>query len=340
MTATVPRTDPPPASPPRRPRRALRFVSAALLTAAAAAGGVPDLLFGLDQHSPFAQLVAYRPVVLVALAGWALLLIGITCFRRRAWPFAAGALAVVLAGAAMILPRTLADPVPTTGSPLTVLSFNVKEGGADVAALAGLIGAEHPDLVSLPEAGERYRARLAPLVERLGYRIRSAVPPGQPDVSGVTVLMAAGLGDLTVREGYDTTRFPHLEVTGGALGSLRFVAFHAAAPVPWLIPQWRSDLGLLARWCAGPTPAIVAGDFNATLDHSALRAGMAGCTDAADQRGAGLEPTWGPNPALSAVGPQIDHVTATGGIAAATFSVHDLPGSDHRAILTRMRLPA
>jgi endonuclease/exonuclease/phosphatase (EEP) superfamily protein YafD len=39
------------------------------------------------------------------------------------------------------------------------------------------------------------------------------------------------------------------------------------------------------------------------------------------------------------VGPQIDHVLATDGISAETFTVHDIPGSDHRAVLTRLRLP-
>jgi endonuclease/exonuclease/phosphatase (EEP) superfamily protein YafD len=85
---------------------------------------------------------------------------------------------------------------------------------------------------------------------------------------------------------------------------------------------------------------VVAGDFNATLDHSALRAGTAGCGDAAAQRGAGLTPTWGPSPRFRGIGPQIDHVFATEGITAETFDVHDVDGSDHRAVLTTLRLPS
>jgi endonuclease/exonuclease/phosphatase (EEP) superfamily protein YafD len=84
---------------------------------------------------------------------------------------------------------------------------------------------------------------------------------------------------------------------------------------------------------------VVAGDFNATLDHSALRAGTAGCGDAAAQRGAGLVPTWGPTPGLRSIGPQIDHVFATDGITAETFDVRDIEGSDHRAIMTTLRIP-
>jgi endonuclease/exonuclease/phosphatase (EEP) superfamily protein YafD len=84
---------------------------------------------------------------------------------------------------------------------------------------------------------------------------------------------------------------------------------------------------------------IVAGDFNATLDHSVFRSAIAGCADAAEQAGEGLTATWSTRwPRW--LGPQIDHVLVTGGITTETLSVHDVPGSDHRAVLTRLRLPA
>jgi endonuclease/exonuclease/phosphatase (EEP) superfamily protein YafD len=65
-----------------------------------------------------------------------------------------------------------------------------------------------------------------------------------------------------------------------------------------------------------------------------------GCVDAGEQRGAGLIPTWGDSPRMRRGGPQIDHVLATNGINSEAFTVHDIPGSDHRAVLTRLRLPA
>ena len=66
---------------------------------------------------------------------------------------------------------------------------------------------------------------------------------------------------------------------------------------------------------------------------------MAGCTDAAEQRGQGLVPTWSPTESTALLGPQIDHVLSTAGIDAETFSVHEIAGSDHRAILTTVRVP-
>ncbi|MCY7341808.1 MAG: endonuclease/exonuclease/phosphatase family protein [Pseudonocardia sp.] len=344
MTRTPGRLHPEASTTPAPPRRngagrVVRYVSAIVFTLVVAAFVLPDLLFGIDGRSPFAQLAAFRPLAVVGCAVLSALLLLALVFERRVWPFAAGVLVVAVIGGALVLPRTIADPLPTGGTPLTVLVFNTFEGEGDVEGLAEMIRAQRPDVVSVVEAGTDYRSRLAPLVEPLGYRLQTSVDPGEEDVQGVTAVVAAGLGDVTTRIGEETSAFPYLELTGGGLGALRFVAFHSVAPVPGSVPEWRDDLALLSRWCAGPTPAIVAGDFNATLDHSALRSGMAGCEDAAEQRGQGLVPTWGPTPGTRTIGPQIDHVLVTEGIAAETFAVGDIAGSDHRAVLTRLRIP-
>ncbi len=193
--------------------------------------------------------------------------------------------------------------------------------------------------MAVPEAGARFAAELAPLVEPLGYRLHHTDSADPSDVANVVAAVADGLGPVQVRTTEADAPFPYVEVTGGQLGSLRFAAVHTQAPVSRQIPRWRSDLAALRQWCAGPTPAVVAGDLNATLDHAALRAGMAGCADAAAQRGAGLVPTWGPTAGSRPFGPQIDHVLVTAGSAPRPSRVHELPGSDHRAILTRLRLP-
>lgn len=340
MTTTSTRPAPDAPQPPPAPhRRVGRFVAAALLTVVVALGTIPDLLFGLDRVSPFAQIVSFRPLILVAVGLATLLALVATVFQRRVWPFAVGLLAVAVAAGVLVVPRTIPAAEPTAGRPLTVLSFNVFEGHADPAALAAAIRTVKPDVVALPEAGFRYSNRIGPLVAPLGYRVQASTPRGRPDVQGVTVLVAPGLGDVSITIGTSTPD-PYLQVTGGALGNLRFVAYHASAPVTGKIAEWRSDLAGLSQWCAGPTPAVVAGDLNATLDHSPLRAGMTGCSDAAAQRGDGLAPTWGPTDRTRAIGPQIDHVLSTGGIEAQSFSVLDLPGSDHHAILTRLLLPA
>jgi endonuclease/exonuclease/phosphatase (EEP) superfamily protein YafD len=334
-------TPPPPSpAPPHRRRQILRYVAAVVFTALVAVFALPDLLFGLDQRSPFAQLVSLRPWVLVGVAALLVLLLVVMVFERRVLPFVAGVVVVLLVGGGILLPRVVPDAVPTAGTPFTVLAFNTFEGAGDVHELAAMIEQYQPDVVALSEAGVPYSERLAPLVEPLGYHLHTSIGPRRRDVGGVTTVVSDRLGDVQVRIGNETSSFPYVELSGAGLGGMRVAAFHSVAPVPGYVPDWRSDLALLKQWCAGPTPAIVAGDFNATLDHSVLRAAISGCEDAAAQRGAGLVPTWGPTPRTRGLlGPQIDHVIANDGIAAETFEVHDITGSDHRAIVTRLRLP-
>ncbi|HEV2373341.1 MAG TPA: endonuclease/exonuclease/phosphatase family protein, partial [Streptosporangiaceae bacterium] len=99
---------------------------------------------------------------------------------------------------------------------------------------------------------------------------------------------------------------------------------------------WRHDLCALPP--AGHTLRILAGDFNATLDHGQLRSLLgSGYVDAAVQTGNGLVPTWGTEhgPGLLT----IDHVLVDRRCAVLATSVHDLPGSDHRAVYAVVRLP-
>ena len=336
----------PPPGPPSAPssssgrRDALRYVAAIVFTLLVAVFALPDLLFGLDQRSPFAQLVPFRPWILIGVAGLLVLLLVVMFFERRVLPFVDGVVLVLLVGVAMLVPRLVADPVPAGGTPFTVLAFNTFEGKADVQQVAALIEQERPDVVALSEAGGRYADRLRPLIEPMGYHLESSIGSRRRDVEGVTTAVSDRLGDVQARIGTDTSAFPYIELSGAGLGGMRVAAFHSVAPVPGSVPDWRSDLGLLRQWCADPTPAIVAGDFNATLDHSVLRDAIAGCGDAGAQTGEGLVPTWGPTQRFrDLLGPQIDHVIANHGITAESFQVHDIAGSDHRAIITRLRVP-
>ncbi len=231
----------------------------------------------------------------------------------------------------------ISDDSPPGTPQLTVLSLNTLQGRADIEVVGDLIGAERPDLVALPEAGVRFRDRLAPLVEPLGYRMLASPPDVGGSVGNMTVLVASRLGAVQAAVGRDTA-FPYLELTGGSLGELRVVAIHPVAPRQGSVEQWRHDLEILGRWCASGTPAIIAGDLNATLDHSVLRDAMQGCTDAAAQQGEGLAGTW-PAGVPRWLGVQIDHVLTTKGINAQSFEIFDVLGSDHRAVLARLSLP-
>ena len=316
----------------------------------AAAVLLPDLV-RLDHGLPFVVFAALRPVLTVATAALVVLLAAWRWRRRRrgARVRTAGAVAlagttvVVAAAAALVAPRTVAaDPPPTGGTPLTVLSFNAFEGHADVAVLADAVRRERPDLVVLPEAGERFRGRLAALLPE--YRSWTNVPPRAADVRGITVLAAPRAGDVTARTISDPpgsptdTRYPWAEVTGGILGPVRLGAVHVVSIVPDWIRYWPGELALLQRWCspaAGPT--LVVGDLNATPDHSAFRAGTRGCADAASERGEGLAGTW-PAAWPPAVAAPIDHVLTANGPRPLDVALVDVPGSDHRGLVVRLRL--
>ena len=85
-------------------------------------------------------------------------------------------------------------------------------------------------------------------------------------------------------------------------------------------------------------PRVLAGDFNATLDHAPLRGVLRlGYADAARAVGNALAPTWGPlgRPALIT----IDHVLVDRRCAVLASSVHVIPGTDHRAVYAEIRLP-
>jgi endonuclease/exonuclease/phosphatase (EEP) superfamily protein YafD len=321
-----------------------------LVVAAVAAAMLPDLA-GLDAHGPFAQLVAFRPALLGGL-----LVLGVVAavagVRRRGrnrsgrgrpaphHVLAAGLLAVGLLASVPVLPRAvpgldLPEPDAPQRPALTVLAFNTFDGKADATALAALIRDTRPDVVALPESGRRFGDRLLPLLP--DYRFVTSQERGR-DVQGVSALTRTDVGEVTATVDRSTP-FPSVELRGGRLGRTRFVAFHSVAPTPGSVGQWRDDLGTLGRWCANRDagPVVVAGDFNATLDHSVFRDAMLGCADAAADTGNGLVGTW-PTRLPRVLGPQIDHVLVGGGVTAETFSVHDVPGSDHRAVLSRLLL--
>jgi endonuclease/exonuclease/phosphatase (EEP) superfamily protein YafD len=307
------------------------------LVVGVAALTLPDLV-RLDHITPFAQVVAFRPYLLAGVAALVLLVAGLSWRYRGLAPAAVALLVVLALGVVMIVPRTQVAPVPSGGRPLTVLAFNAENGQADIREVAELIHSERPDLVALVEVGETYWRRLAPLVAPLDYQVfRARGYDVDGELGGVTALASPTLGDVTSTVDLSTP-FPIVQVEGGELGALRFVAYHAIAPRRGDVPQWRSDLGKLRPYCAGDAPAIIAGDFNATLDHSPLRAATGGCSDAAAQRGQGLVPTW-PTWMPRWFGPQIDHVFVTNPIAAERFEVREITGSDHRAVIVELRLP-
>lgn len=205
-------------------------------------------LYGLDEVTPFTQLVAFRPQGLALV-----LLLGLLMLIRRGWRLAASVVLLLgVTGAALAAPRTLSDPEPPPAGSreLTIMVANVLGGGADAGAVARLIRERQPDLVSLPEAREDVRREIEAHLQGLGYRGYTQQSNAAVE-SATSVLVSAGLGDVRFdAERLDpgrvsaapsgtvgplqqtTTRFGHVIITGGTLGKLRLIAYHGYPPMP------------------------------------------------------------------------------------------------------------
>jgi endonuclease/exonuclease/phosphatase family metal-dependent hydrolase len=104
------------------------------------------------------------------------------------------------------------------------------------------------------------------------------------------------------------------------------------------VPIWRTELAALPRSTPNKRVRVLAGDFNATLDHAPFRDLVErGYADAAEETGEGLDPTWSSLP----TGPPltIDHIVTDNRCAISSYAVHDIPGSDHNAIIAEIILP-
>ena len=311
-----------------------RSLLAAVLGAGAAAAVLPDR-FGLDRWHPFPVLGALRPHTVAGSAAAA----GVLSAFRATRPAGAVVGAVAAAGAAGLVSRALPTRRPAGETQLLVLAANVWDGRADAGALATLIARERPDLVSLPESGLEFRDKLMPLLDGLGYRSWVSTEPGKPDGWSVTLLVAGRVGEVEVGSGPELRR-QHLWARGGLLGDRTFYAVHPQAPMArWQARVWRRDLAAIARWTAALPGPIVAGDFNATLDHGPFRAALTGVKDAAEGTGQGLAGTFRAGIPRWA-GIHIDHVLIPREAATTRYEIVDLPGSDHRAVLSGLVLPA
>jgi endonuclease/exonuclease/phosphatase family metal-dependent hydrolase len=245
------------------------------------------------------------------------------------------AVALVLAG--LVLPRAFGSKDPLPGGPrLRVLSVNLYLGRADPAAVVALAREHRVDVLSLQEltaeAAERLTA--AGLPEVLPYAQFEILEYAHG--SGLAARHPLLKRDLARRS---LMAQPSALVDLPGAAEIEVVAVHPMPPVrPHGAANWKRELAGLPG--ARPTSPLrlLAGDFNATLDHGALRALLRrGYRDAAAAIGAGLRPTWPTNRPLPPV--TLDHVLVDTRCAVTEFRVLSVPGSDHRAVLAEIVLP-
>lgn len=255
--------------------------------------------------------------------------------EQRRWATAALVVAVLgaLVHAGPLLPSYVGGH-PGGRPDLTVLTLNLRLGQADAAEVVDLVRRSGADVVVLEEVTDLAAQGLvnAGLRRDLHY------------VAGSTGVISEG---TVVVSRFRLTDVRRLPVTNGAWTMrvdasrpFTLVAVHASQPFHQLA-RWRDDHAEIRRAVhAVRGPLVVAGDFNATLDHEPLRRLLrSGLHDAAREANSGWQPTWpGDSDAYHGLPfgiglMTLDHVLLRDGLGAVDTRTAVIRGSDHRALV-------
>jgi endonuclease/exonuclease/phosphatase (EEP) superfamily protein YafD len=301
-----------------------------LLAVLTALASVPTLvrLLGDGQRIPLVLLVTVLPYAFVPLV--VLLAVQFALGRRR---IAAVTAAVVLLDLVWFVPLFVSDDAGK-GTPLTVMTSNLRYGEADPFALVKLVKEHHVDVLATEELTEAAvnDLRGAGLAEELPY-FTGETGRG-PDGCGLwSRYPISAESSWTLR-----FRAPGAVVKAPS-GDVLVRVVHAYPPVGDEKGVYARDTeDVLRNVAALPTtrPTIVLGDFNATLDNSFLRDLMGDrFRDAGEKAGAGLVRTWGVHPGSTRL-LDLDHVFVDARIGVRSTSVLEVPRSDHDALLARL----
>ncbi|MCW2944036.1 MAG: Endonuclease/exonuclease/phosphatase [Actinoallomurus sp.] len=313
--------------PRRRGRRMIAWILVAcwLLWAVVRLAGADRIPFLAPFLVPAMAVVPYAAAgVVVPLAVAAL---------TRNWAAFAAALAVAALFAGIVLPRAVGGAQPHAAGPeLRILTANLRFGGAGDASLVELVRRTHADVLSVqeftPEAAQRLSE--AGLARLLPYKV---IDP-RPGPEGSGLYARYPLTPLPAR-GPTTFAMPSATLAVPGASPVRLTAAHPPAPLGPDVKRWAHDLAQIPRATPDGQVGIVAGDFNASLDHARLRGLIGGgYVDAASETGQGLVPTFRPWPPIT-----IDHVLADKRCAVRRVKVYFQPASDHRALFAELRLP-
>ena len=290
-------------------------------------------LFGFELGYPLMPLLAYTPYV--AVTALVAAVVALVLRVRKAALIAA----VVCAGlVALVAPRALGGPTEAQGGggePLRVMTFNLERGGADAEAIARLVARADVDVLSLQEVD-------ADAVAELDAALRGELPSrvtALGEGTHGTALYARGtIRPLDPAHGTLNDQARALVAVPGAQ-AVELMAVHPLAPASaGRVDRWRADMRALPSATPDAGVRVLAGDFNATLDHAELRRLIAtGYVDAASVVGEGLRPSWPVGRLLPPV--TIDHVLADRRCGIRGVAVHKLPGSDHRAVIAELQIP-
>jgi endonuclease/exonuclease/phosphatase (EEP) superfamily protein YafD len=306
-----------------------------LATGAAASWAVLRLL---ELPFPLNAAIAFTPYA--AVGAWAPVAVAVA---RRRWVVTAMAVAAALALSAPVAARgvpsvTRAAAPPADGPTLRVLAVNLYFGAADLDTVVEEVTRGRVDVLTVLELDEHSVEAIdgTAVADVLPHRYLLPLDGGRG--SGIySRFPLHEIGDV----GADgVMRMPHASIDVPGAAPVEVVAVHPLPPssAP-ATAGWRAGLASLPR--SGPEHPIriLAGDFNATLDHAELRSVVErGYTHAGSVTGQGLRPTW-PTDRRFPPPVSIDHILVDRRASVLSFDVVELPGSDHRGVYAELRLP-
>lgn len=318
------------------------------LGAIAAAVARRPVRFGVAHQTGLVHAVSFRTVLGALAAGTAgVAMVGRRGARRPVLSSPAGAVAALSAGVAAgnaaalarqgwaghALPRRAAA---SGEADVVVLLLNTLMGAADAPAIVERAVAEDATVLALPECPAVLAAAVVEGLAGHGRRVQSFGTRENLWPTGETwLLVDERLGR------YRQVDAPEMQL-GAAVAEPdghdgpTLAAVHPPAPMTLVgLRAWRTYVPTAVEVARSRPDAIVAGDFNTTLDHEPM-ADLAPYVDAATMVGRGAEGTWPARiPALLAT--PIDHVLVRPDrwtvLGTRTYRVGD---SDHRAVVARL----
>lgn len=301
---------------------AILFVAAAMVR-----------LLGIDGTRYMIATTSLTPYITVAG-----LFIGLLALFRKRWVVGLTMTIVAVVLVANVAPRAFSDARPNgVGQQVRLMTSNLLTGIADADAIVREVKARRVDILTMQELTPEMVRDLqrAGLDQVLPNRVFLDEPGGSG--SGIASRYPLKLRNLTP---------PGTLQQAGALVDLpgkdiEVVSVHPLPPVVTDGPEaWQRELAGLPAPDSTGALRVLAGDFNATLDHVGLtRLLNKGYVDAADQVGKGLIHTWPSKVGIWPPPVTIDHVLVDTKILVDTLDVFDVPGSDHRAIVTQFVVP-
>ena len=278
-------------------------------------------------HWPVELLTHFRPQLIVACLGGALLCLLLA--ERWEWALISLGLALVNYGALPATRWIKPEAALATSPGLTVVWANVWQKRAALEGTLNWAKAEGADVILIGEHPIVDPAEMLP--EDYPYRLDTGATTKRRYAVRIVAYSRMPLDDGAVHPGPGPNLRPILSFAVTVAGKhLTIIAAHPVPPYDTRLTQERDKhIAMLAAHVR--EPFVLAGDFNVTPWSAGFK-GIPG-----RRVGAYLfAPTWFSN--IPLLGLPIDHIMLSPTLKASAYCVAGPTGSDHRAILARVRI--